>query len=207
MSKSAWTKLCRYRPSRTTLTFFRRPDVPGFIPSTGSVSKVLILLKPGGASGDDEARGETPPRIGRSQPQECGVDVVVVVLGVVRHWDRGEEAPKGREAMVKAQQAVMETSTPVSSARIFERVSLWMCCCVGGSVLERGYGGELMPSTPEEVAVVLSGSLADLRLFEEKEHRYMGLGKESNTACPRILGRLLDTEVGLNRRLFTSVFA
>jgi len=78
------------------------------------------LLSPGGASGDDEASGDTPPRTGRSQPQECDVEVVVVV-GLVRQvpWgDRGEEAPKGR-AMVKAQQAVTETSTPVSNARIF----------------------------------------------------------------------------------------
>jgi hypothetical protein len=103
------------------------------------VSKVLILLKPGGASGDDEARGVTPPRTGRSQPQECDVEGVVV-LGLVRHWGRGEEAPKGREAMVKAQQAVMETRTPVSSARIFEKGCLWMCC-VGG--VERGCGARV----------------------------------------------------------------
>lgn len=82
------------------------------------VSKAVILLSPGGASGEDEARGDTPPRTGRSQPQECDVEVVVVV-GLVRTVQ-----DRGGEAMVKAimpshQQAVMEISAPVSKARIF----------------------------------------------------------------------------------------
>lgn len=80
--ESTWTKLCRYKPSRATLTFLRRPDVPGFIPSKGVVGRVLILVAEAAAAAAAAAAVAVPPR-------------TLIVLLMLETDDDDGDAPQG----------------------------------------------------------------------------------------------------------------